>query len=1042
MNRLILLAVLLLLSLLSAGESRSALGDENPTPEAAPGDEGPAQGVTKAESDAAEAEAQSVGKRVHALCKQGKYREALTGARTALALREKAHGSDHPYVASSLTVLAFLFQQLLEDEKAQRFFERALRIYEEAFGPDNRPVAMTLDSLARLHVRRGEPRKALLLATRLVEMRQKSLGPDHPELASGLGALGSALYELGRYGEALPLFRRALGILEKVRGPQHPDVASALNSLGTALHALGEYEEALPVYQRAGRIWENALGPRHQHVSTALLNSAGTLDALGACETARSLLRRAVSISEEALGREHPQVATGLNNLGTLLQKLGAYDEARPLFDRAIEIWEAALGRDHPTVAMGINNKAYLLERTGAYKEAQPLLERALEIQEKALGSDHPDVAICLTNLSAVLRALGSVAEARNRMKRALAIFESAHGPDHPRVGLVLSNLASVQDDENEAVRLRLRALEIWESALGPNHASVALALNNLALCYDAKKMHGRAGPLWARSLDIIELQVRRHVAGLQASERFALNRLLRVIFTNALRSAPHLGRSGMAEVLRFKGLLARVANAERKLGRAGGSNVTSRVRALHASERRLATLANSPPSFLDKEARIKWQEAYARAASERESLGTALARDFAPLRQGLERLDLKLPDIKAAMGKQAVLIDYTRSGDIYVALIVPHIGNVQRVDLGDAAEIDTAAMAFAQQAADPDNAAWKRAGAALWELILEPIEERIGRDVTTLHICPDAALAVVPFGALPSPEGGDLLGEKYVISTISMAQELVPWKDAPTPGKGALLLGGVDYGRASATTVTSKPNPTRDRAPRGRTYAYLSGTKTEVLAIRPHMGAGAATVLGADATEAVVRAASKGKRVLHLATHGFVREDLMRGLLRREEERRWLGAAMERQLAAGHDPMNLSGLAMAGANTRKGGGDDDGILTALEASHLDLDGVALVVLSACQTALGTPESGEGVIGLVRGFQMAGATQVIGSLWKVDDLATQALMVEFYRLWTLKDAKRGIGAAAALKRAQAFVRSQPKWRHPYYWAAWLVWGVD
>ena len=115
-----------------------------------------------------------------------------------------------------------------------------------------------------------------------------------------------------------------------------------------------------------------------------------------------------------------------------------------------------------------------------------------------------------------------------------------------------------------------------------------------------------------------------------------------------------------------------------------------------------------------------------------------------------------------------------------------------------------------------------------------------------------------------------------------------------------------------------------------------------------------------------------------------------MRGLRRRRDDDRWLGAAVERQLAVGHDPMNLAGLAFAGANPREGGHGDDGILTAAEASYLDLDGVDLVVLSACETALGKAESGEGVIGLVQGFQMAGAKRVIASLWQVDDEATHS----------------------------------------------------
>ena len=155
-----------------------------------------------------------------------------------------------------------------------------------------------------------------------------------------------------------------------------------------------------------------------------------------------------------------------------------------------------------------------------------------------------------------------------------------------------------------------------------------------------------------------------------------------------------------------------------------------------------------------------------------------------------------------------------------------------------------------------------------------------------------------------------------------------------------------------------------------------------------------------------------------------------------------WLDAAAELQIAQGHDPMLLSGLALSGANTGGSGEDDDGILTALEASYLDLDGTELVVLSACESALGKAESGQGVMGLVQGFCMAGAKQVIGSLWKVDDDATKALMVRFYELWSPKQGK-GIPAAEALRKAQEYIRNHPKnpkWKHPYYWAAWVLWS--
>jgi CHAT domain-containing protein len=120
--------------------------------------------------------------------------------------------------------------------------------------------------------------------------------------------------------------------------------------------------------------------------------------------------------------------------------------------------------------------------------------------------------------------------------------------------------------------------------------------------------------------------------------------------------------------------------------------------------------------------------------------------------------------------------------------------------------------------------------------------------------------------------------------------------------------------------------------------------------------------------------------------------------------------------------------------------GEDDGFLTATEVFRLKCP-ADLVVLSACETGRGKIFAGEGIVGLTRAFMFAGAPRVICSLWKVDDDATLALMKKFYELWNPKDGTKGMGTAAALKAAQEFVRSHEKWKHPYYWAAWVLWGL-
>jgi len=120
--------------------------------------------------------------------------------------------------------------------------------------------------------------------------------------------------------------------------------------------------------------------------------------------------------------------------------------------------------------------------------------------------------------------------------------------------------------------------------------------------------------------------------------------------------------------------------------------------------------------------------------------------------------------------------------------------------------------------------------------------------------------------------------------------------------------------------------------------------------------------------------------------------------------------------------------------------GEDDGFLNCREIFDLDLNS-DMAVLSACETGKGKVYDGEGIVGLTRAFMYAGAPRVLCSLWKVDDDATKALMTKFYELWNPKEKEKRMGAAKALREAQEHIREKEEWKHPYYWAPWVLWGV-
>jgi CHAT domain-containing protein len=193
-------------------------------------------------------------------------------------------------------------------------------------------------------------------------------------------------------------------------------------------------------------------------------------------------------------------------------------------------------------------------------------------------------------------------------------------------------------------------------------------------------------------------------------------------------------------------------------------------------------------------------------------------------------------------------------------------------------------------------------------------------------------------------------------------------------------------------------------------------------------------TLTGLAASETGFKQFSPGKRVLHLATHGFFLEGTCDSHPQTEEtlENRQRGATVG-------NPLLLSGLAFAGANHRDDTGRD-GIVTSEEIAVMDLSGVDLAVLSACDTGRGQIRAGEGVFGLRRAFQLAGANAVVMSLWPVDDEMTREWMLAMYHEWLVD----GKSTAAAVRLANLKILSQQRAKHlsthPFYWAAFISAG--
>ena len=275
----------------------------------------------------------------------------------------------------------------------------------------------------------------------------------------------------------------------------------------------------------------------------------------------------------------------------------------------------------------------------------------------------------------------------------------------------------------------------------------------------------------------------------------------------------------------------------------------------------------------------------------------------------------------------------------------------------------------------------------------------------------------------------------------LSSTRQLCAQQSA-TELANATLYGGINYNTSPeemeiASTHYAQRHLASTRAVVADTLtragvSYLPGTKREVEQIGKMLADNKVRVTLYTAEEANEESfkslSGESPTVLHIATHGFY------WTAQTAQQSSWLGERTE----AVQDPLTRCGLLLSGANAalRGRGGElpeqvQDGILTAKEIALMDLTGVDLVVLSACETAKGDVES-EGVYGLQRAFKQAGVGTIIMSLWTVDDQATQLLMTEFYKIWMLP----GMSKRDAFLLAQDAVKK--KYPEPKYWAAFVL----
>jgi CHAT domain-containing protein len=878
----------------------------------------------------------------------------------------------------------------------------------------------------------------VLAAASLVEAPAFSGEPPPLVVAAGeidegsLEAEASRLQDAGKYREARGQAEKLVALREKKHGPADARTAAALRSLGSIELSLGDVVAAGEHAGRAVAMMEAAAG-HEAELAAALATLAEVWAARGRRDDAERAYERAIAVDEKAGAAREIE-------LGVWLGKLAAF---------------------HVTVVR--DGREGTSEAQARVRKAKKILERALEIHERR-GAERA-LAFDLGVSCEINRA--DEPRARACFERALPLAERVLGPAHPELARLLASAARFETSSRQLARadeLFRRAEGILQRSLGAAHPELAELYSDWAMSrlHEGARDTARAFALRKQAEEIEERHLEAVLAGGAEIEKLTYartfeRRIDRAISLELLAPGEkEATRIALGTILRRKGrVLDVMAGSVSAVRAASDAEAQELVRALVAARQALATAIVAGPRERPLAAYEEDLAELHRRADDIESRVSLYAAAHVrekPKEVTLEAVQSALPDDAALIEIYRYTTEHPFHGSLYhertesryMIYLLRRTGEPLHFFMPNSAKTVDEIVERARKALqDPEDQHVYQDLGLLHGMLLRSLEPQLA-GIKRLYISPDGPLNLIPFGAL---RDGSLryLTEKYTVTYLASGRDLLRTFSRRADVGAPLVVASPDYDAATrpALNIDRALLPVFARIH----FSPLEGTLEEARAITPLLP-DPVLKTGRDATETLLRGVA-GPKILHIATHGFfldasgrVSRGKRRGLVLDDLPSDRQDPGDPRPRAAGSrlppidNPLFLSGLALAGANGRHGQADD-GILTAYEASALDLRGTELVVLSACETGVGAVDAGEGVHGLRRALVVAGAETQVMSLWQVDDKGTRDLMTSYYE----KLFSRGLGRGEALQEAQRAMLSQAEYKHPFFWASFISSGA-
>jgi CHAT domain-containing protein len=1008
----------------------------------------------------------------------GDFKATVEQRRAALALQTKLDGPEHWRTADARLALqlaermaalspgdqaevlaalrreqeAIRQQRAIQYARSEQTDLEVLTVYRQYFGSESVAVSRVLDRVSVSRLRSGKPREARDAAAEALAIQRKILPQFHPDPANSLNNMGVGLDNLLEFAAARRCYEESLTLRRKALPPNHWQIAQSLNNLGNTQLQFREYAAAKQSHEEALAIRRAARPRRVDDLATSLENLGGVYYEQREYAAARQKFEEAVALCRAELPPNHHFVARSLTSLGKFQAARREHAAAERNLEQAVAIRRMAEPRRKADIARALDQLGAVQLQLGEYAGARKSLEEALTLFREAQLSHYPEIAFCLLHLGTIQRELRNYAAARRSLDEALTIYRNVEPADLRVIAQTLNSRGQVQQDLRQYVAAQQsyrEALDIQRKALPPDHPDIASSLDNLGLLALVEEGDAGSALKWLSEAveinqrDLVRLalvQAEAEQLRAAAESRASLDRLL----SAAARAETQSTQAVYSRVVQVKGAVTAQQRWVRRARNAADPAVNALLTELQQLNRdllgaALANTGNRPSIRLPDRPADLCEMSERRAQLEREltARSPAFEKFLAPAQRGAT-------DVQAALPADTALVDAIEylhvsppaSGEaesssekrLLAFVVRPGQSEVVQVPLGPSERLARLVQQWRRALTSGATSEQSDPARELRRLVWEPIARHLGLARIVL-VSPDGPLNSLPFAALPGPEPGSFLVEEYAFAIVPVPQLLPELLHEAPRLVGArptlLLAGSISFGKGAAKVGAARAAS----LPLLPYFPALTGTESEINDLKERFetafpGAPHPTVLSKEkATKAAFVAAAPKSRYLHLATHGFFAGETETSALATGQRTGLLraGGITIRPELVGHDPGLLSGVVFAGVNdpARR---PEETVLTALEAAELDLSQADLVILSACETGRGQVAGGEGVLGLQRAFQVAGARSVVASLWRIDDEATRELMIRTYdNLWRQE---KPLSRLEALRRAQLWMLRQ------------------